>query len=98
MEVVYKKQSLVVLAADKSTMKELNKLIDDVGDHISALKTHVDLIDDWSKEGWNDFISKAKEKELLIFEDRKHGDIGKIVCDQMGGIYDSFLGHQYLMV
>jgi orotidine 5'-phosphate decarboxylase subfamily 1 len=89
MEIAYKKQSLVVLAADKSTMKELNQLIDDVGDHISALKTHVDLIDDWSKESWNGFISKAKEKELLIFEDRKHGDIGKIARDQMGGIYDS---------
>ena len=31
-------------------MDELNKLIDDVGDYISALKTHVDLIDDWTKE------------------------------------------------
>ena len=89
METVCKKQSLVVLAADKKTMNELNKLIDDVGDYISALKTHVDLIDDWTKEGWRDFVSKAKEKDLLIFEDRKHGDIGKIVRDQMGGIYDS---------
>ena len=89
METVCKKQSLVVLAADKKTMNELNKLIDDVGDYISALKTHVDLIDDWTKEGWGDFVSKAKEKDLLIFEDRKHGDIGKIVREQMGGIYDS---------
>ena len=89
MEVAYHKQSLVVLAADKRTMEELNQLIDEVGDHISALKTHVDLIDDWSKEGWGDFISKAKQKRLLIFEDRKHGDIGKIAKKQMGGVYNS---------
>ena len=88
MEVACKKQSLVVLAADKRTMKELNQLIDDVGDYISALKTHVDLVDDWSKEKWSNFISKAKEKNLLIFEDRKHGDIGKIAKEQMGGIYE----------
>ena len=89
MEVACKKKSLVVLAADKNNMKDLNQLIDDVGDYISALKTHVDLIDDWTKESWMSFISKAKEKNLLIFEDRKHGDIGKIARDQMGGIYDS---------
>ena len=88
MEVTCKKQSLVVLAADKRTMDELNDLIDDVGDYISALKTHVDLIDDWTKEKWLDFILKAKQKDLLIFEDRKHGDIGKIAKEQMGGVYE----------
>ena len=66
METVCKKQSLVVLAADKKTMNELNKLIDDVGDYISALKTHVDLIDDWTREGWRDFVTKAKEKDLSL--------------------------------
>lgn len=89
MEIACKKCSLVVLAADKSTMFEMNQLLDEVGDYVSALKTHVDLIDDWTKEGWMSFISKAKKKNLLIFEDRKHGDIGKIARNQMGGIYDS---------
>ena len=89
MEVACKKQSLVVLAADKNSMQELNDLIENVGDYISALKTHVDLVDDWSKNAWDDFISKAKDKNLLIFEDRKHGDIGKIAKKQMGGIYNS---------
>ncbi len=89
METVCVKQSLVVLAADKRTMGELNQLIEEVGDYIVALKTHVDLVDDWNKEEWGDFVLKAKEKGLLIFEDRKHGDIGKIARDQMGGIYDS---------
>jgi orotidine 5'-phosphate decarboxylase subfamily 1 len=89
MQIACEKRSLVVLAADKKTMHELNQLLEDVGDYISALKTHVDLIDDWSKEGWENFISNAKSKNLLIFEDRKHGDIGKIARDQMGGIYDS---------
>ena len=88
MEVVCKKQSLVVLAADKSTMDELNQLVEDVGDYISALKTHVDLIEDWTEEKWLKFISHTKKKNLIIFEDRKHGDIGKIAKKQMGGIYN----------
>ena len=53
MEVECNKQSLVVLAADKKNMEDLNELIENVGDYISALKTHVDLIDDWSKDAWN---------------------------------------------
>ena len=73
-------------------MEELNKLVDDVGDYISALKTHVDLIDDWTKESGENLFQKAKEKDLLIFEDRKHGDIGKIVRDQMGGFMILNLG------
>ena len=89
MEMACIKQSLVVLAADKKTMGELNQLVENVNDYIVALKTHVDLIDDWNKEEWVKFIFNAKEKGLLIFEDRKHGDIGKIARDQMGGIYDS---------
>ena len=67
METVCKKQSLVVLAADKNTMEEFHQLIEEVGDYISALKTHVDLIDDWTREKWNLFVLKAKEKDLLDF-------------------------------
>ena len=88
MDVVCRKQSLGCLAADRKTMTGLNQLLDEVGPHIAALKTHVDLIDDWSKEGWAGFCRKAKEMDLLIFEDRKFADIGKISRDQMGGIYD----------
>ena len=88
MQVAYRKQSLVCLAADRSTMAGLHQLIDEVGEHIAALKTHVDLVDDWSKDAWEVFCQKAKKADLLIFEDRKFADIGKITNKQMGGIYD----------
>jgi len=89
MEIVCYKQSLVVLAADRNTMSEMFDLIEGVAPHVAVLKTHVDLIEDWNREDWNEFVSKVKENDMLIFEDRKHGDIGKIVRDQMGGIYNS---------
>ena len=71
MEVAYRKQSLVCLAADRNTMAGLFDLIESVGPHIAALKTHVDLVDDWTKESWSKFCSAAKDADLLIFEDRK---------------------------
>lgn len=88
MEVACRKQSLVCLAADRSTMDGLNQLIDQVGPHIAALKTHVDLVDDWTAESWKAFCTKAAAADLLIFEDRKFADIGGISRKQMAGVYD----------
>ena len=88
MEVACRKQSLVCLAADRKTMSGLNQLLDEVGPYLAALKTHVDLIDDWDVDSWKLFCNKAKQMDLLIFEDRKFADIGKISRDQMGGVYN----------
>ena len=88
MEVATRKQSLVCLAADKNTMAGLFELIESVGPYIAALKTHVDLIDDWTDEEWVKFGHAANAANLLILEDRKFADIGKISRAQMAGIYD----------
>jgi uridine monophosphate synthetase len=88
MEVAARKQSLVCLAADRRTMAGLFDLIESVGPYIAALKTHVDLVDDWNAKAWQEFCSQASKADLLIFEDRKFADIGKISRDQMAGAYD----------
>ena len=88
MEVACRKQSLVCLAADRSTMAELNQLIDEVGPYLAALKTHVDLVEDWTPDAWSVFCEKASAADLLVFEDRKFADIGGISRKQMSGIYD----------
>jgi len=88
MEVACRKQSLVILAADLRTMAGLNELIDQVGPHLAALKTHVDLVDDWTAAAWAAFCAKASSYDLLLFEDRKFADIGPISRDQMAGVYD----------
>ena len=51
MQVACNKQSLVVLAADVRCMADLLNLIETVGPYLAALKTHVDLVDDWTAEG-----------------------------------------------
>ena len=88
MKTAARKESLVCLAADRKTMSGLFELIDLAGPYLAALKTHVDLIDDWSEDSWKVFCQKAKDADLLIFEDRKFADIGKISRNQMAGIYD----------
>lgn len=88
MEVACRKQTLVCLAADRSTMAGLFELIETVGSSIAALKTHVDLVDDWTVESWERFCKAAHEADLLIFEDRKFADIGGISRKQMAGVYN----------
>ena len=65
MEVATNKQSLVCLAADRNTMAGLFELMEAVGPHVAALKTHVDLIDDWSAEAWTSFCKAAHELSLI---------------------------------
>ena len=78
----------MILAADLRTMEGLANLIDSVGSHIAALKTHVDLVDDWTAEGWGALCKQAESHDLIIFEDRKFADIGPISRGQMAGAYD----------
>ena len=88
MEAAVQKSSLVCLAADRNTMAGLFALIEQVEDHVVALKTHVDLVDDWSPEAWAEFCSTATAAGMLIFEDRKFADIGNISRSQMAGQYN----------
>ena len=76
MEAAVEKQTLVVLAADLDTTGELVQLIHEVGPHIAALKTHVDMVEDYSNESWQEVVEAAHAHGLLLFEDRKFADIG----------------------
>ena len=88
METAAEKGTLVVLAADLATTEELVRLIHQVGPHIAALKTHVDMVEDFSQESWQEVVDAAQSHDLMLFEDRKFADIGKVSQTQMGGIYD----------
>ena len=88
METAARKQSLVCLAADMRSVDELVDLVEEVGPHIAALKTHVDMVDDFSRESWQGLVDSANKHDLLLFEDRKFADIGKVSQNQMAGIHD----------
>ena len=70
------KRTNLAVSADVHTTQDLLKLAEDVGDHICILKTHADIIDDWSSSTITALQTISRRKHFLLFEDRKFGDIG----------------------
>lgn len=70
------KRSNLCLSADVETTSELLRLAEECGDAICVLKTHADIVCDFSDRTISGLAEIAARKKFLIFEDRKLGDIG----------------------
>lgn len=82
------KKTNLCLAADLTKSEEILNAADVCGPYICVLKTHIDIIEDFSESFIQNLQALAKKHNFLLMEDRKYADIGNTVSLQYAnGIY-----------
>lgn len=77
LEIAVAKNSNLIASADVLTTAELHNLAENLGPHIVALKTHIDIISDFHYQATVlPLIDIAAKHNFLLMEDRKFADIG----------------------
>lgn len=79
------KKTNLAVAVDVTSTSKLLELADALGPHICILKTHIDLLNDFSVESMMKLRDMANSHNFLILEDRKFADIGQTVQLQFSG-------------
>lgn len=85
LELMEIKKTNLAVAADVTTTEELINLANSVGPYICVLKTHADIISDWTSDTARLLQDAATKHNFLLFEDRKFADIGSTAFRQVSG-------------
>ncbi|CAG4979647.1 unnamed protein product [Colias eurytheme] len=83
------KKTNLCLSVDLTSSTQILDLLEKVGEHICLVKTHIDIIQDFSQNFVSSLKQLAMRFNFLILEDRKYADIGHTVSLQYTqGIYN----------
>lgn len=83
------KKTNLCASLDVNTTAELLHLAEVLGPYVCMVKTHIDIVNDFTYDGTIvPLVKLAEQHKFLIFEDRKFADIGSTVKAQYtGGVY-----------
>lgn len=88
LKIIAMKKTNLCLAADLTKADEILNLVGSVGPYICLLKTHIDIVEDFSDGFVKSLQALAQKNNFLIMEDRKFADIGNTVSLQYSkGLY-----------
>ncbi|WVQ84772.1 orotidine 5'-phosphate decarboxylase [Cryptococcus sp. DSM 104549] len=82
LEVMDRKKTNLCVSVDVTTAAEALEVVRRVGASVCMVKTHCDIIEDFTHEFAQELVKLSKELDFVIFEDRKFADIGNTVSLQ----------------